>query len=63
MAGAKLQTNGKSFIKEDDARSEAIWESALEELLTNNFLKGRGSKGQVFQVTRQGYEAADHLGS
>lgn len=61
MDGAELQTNRKSFIKEGDARSEAIWESALDELRNNNFLKDRGHKGEVFQVTRQGYEAADRF--
>jgi hypothetical protein len=61
MSGPQLQTNNKQFIEMNDARSAAVWEGALEELQNNGMIKVRGHKGQIFQITREGYEAADRI--
>lgn len=63
MSGPALQTNGKNFIEDNDPRSAASWEGALEELRQYRMIKDRGSKGQVFQLTREGYQAADFIRS
>lgn len=61
MGGSSVQTNGKNFVEPDNPRSRAIWEGAVEELVRGDFLQPVGHKGEMFRVTRQGYDAADLL--
>lgn len=60
--GLTIQTNGKNMVTSpEDARCEAVWEAALNELSDTGLLEDRGYKGEVFRVTRDGYELADLL--
>lgn len=62
MGGTAIQTNGKGFTEMGNARSEARWEQALEELHRNGYVKDRVGKGEAFEVTHHGYQTADALG-
>lgn len=62
MAGLIVQTNGKQLAQMGDARSEARWRGAIEELVRCGLLEPRGHKGEVFGVTNDGYQLADRLG-
>ena len=57
----KIQTNGKNFCETGNARSEAVWEGAIEELRSLALLQDRGHKGEVFSLTKEGYRLADAL--
>ncbi len=60
--GLTIQANSRNMVTEPhDGRCEAIWQGALDELLENDLLADRGYKGEVFQVTREGYALADRL--
>jgi len=59
--GLTVQTNNKGFIGRRDARLEAIWEDAVKQLFENGLIEDKGYKGEVFAVTRLGYEYADKL--
>lgn len=59
--GLIIQTNKKGFVGERNARLEAIWEDALNQLIENSLIEDKGYKGEVFAVTRLGYEYADRL--
>jgi hypothetical protein len=59
--GLIIQTNNKGFVGERNTRLEAIWKDALNQLIQNDFIEDRGHKGEVFAVTRLGYEYADKL--
>lgn len=61
MQGLTIQTNNKNFIGKKDVRLEAIWEDALNQLIEKSLIEDRGYKGEVFAVTRLGYEYADKL--
>lgn len=61
MRDTVIQTNGKNLIPDDNSRTIAKWEYALEELVNNDFVEERGHKGEVFAVTYKGYEYADKL--
>lgn len=61
LGGTLVQTNGQSFAKEGDARSEALWEGAVAELEREMLVEDRGHKREVFAVTSRGYQVADVL--
>lgn len=60
-SGAELQSNDKNFITDQSRRAIAVWESALQELLDDGLLLARGNKGEVFEITKKGYDVAEHL--
>lgn len=59
QGGEAIQANGKSLIPDQDARTIARWVGGLEDLQRRRYIKDLGYKGEVFEVTREGYEAAD----
>jgi hypothetical protein len=59
--GLIVQTNGKNMVTSRDARTEALWEDALNELINLELVAEMGFKGEGFRVTRRGFEAADLL--
>ncbi|UDU79071.1 DUF4062 domain-containing protein [Pseudomonas sp. HN2-3] len=61
IGGTDIQTNGKNLIASRNPRELARWEGALNELLELGFLATRGSKGDSYQVTNQGYTFADTI--
>jgi len=61
LGGEQIQTNRKSVIPENNQRTIALWVGGLEDLIRRRFIKDIGHKGEVFEVTREGYEAADEI--
>lgn len=61
LSGTNIQANGKNFIGSQERREVAKWESILDELLANNFIKGVGYKGEIFEVTQIGYTYIENL--
>ena len=59
MGGVSITTKGREFIGKRDPRLEAMWKGALIELIDSGFVKDEAGNGQVFRVTREGFEAAD----
>ncbi len=56
-----LHTNDKSLLTSKDRRALALWESALQELVKGELLAARGDRGEVFEITKKGYDAAERL--
>ncbi len=61
LGGRMIQTNSRGFVERGDARSEARWKGAIDELRNLGLIADRGYKGEVFSVTDIGYRLADHL--
>lgn len=61
LGGTDLQANGKNLITDRSRRAVATWEAALQELVNEELLMQRGHKGEVFEVTKKGYEVAENL--
>lgn len=61
LGGSHVQTNGREFIGERDARLEARWRGAVDELEREGLIEDRVGKGEVFFVTDYGYVVADVL--
>ena len=61
MKGTVFQTNEKNMVPSGEPRIVAQWERALKELVENDFVEGKGYKGNIFAVTSKGYEYADEL--
>ena len=62
FGGRHIQTNDKVWPQERNARLEAVWQGALDELVTNGLAEDVSYKGEVFTLTRAGFELADALG-
>jgi len=52
---------GDLDINLDKARELAKWENALNELSNLGLIKDRGYKGEIFELTNEGWEAFDQL--
>lgn len=61
MGGLRMHANRKQFGEPGNARSEAKWESALEQLRKEQLLQDVGHKGELFRVTDRGYRVADRI--
>jgi len=58
-ARVDLHTNGVSLLTDKfDHRAVATWEAALRELVDRGLLAAHGDRGEVYEITRKGYEAA-----
>lgn len=62
-SGLILQTNGRQMCERQDPRSEAKWQAAIRELVQQGLIEGRGHKGEVFNITAEGFRVADQLKS
>jgi hypothetical protein len=59
-AGVDLHTNGVSLLtSKADHHALAVWESALQELIKASLLVTRDERGEVFEITKQGYDVAN----
>ncbi|MCG7854087.1 MAG: hypothetical protein MIO92_16350 [Methanosarcinaceae archaeon] len=63
MGGEEIQAGGKSMIPDNSSRTIASWVGGLEDLRRRRYIKDIGHKGEVFEITREGYEAADEISS
>jgi len=62
LNGIDVGTNRRSFINKGDARSRAMWEGAVDELASKGFIKDVGHKGEIYEVSRAGYDLAETFG-
>jgi hypothetical protein len=54
-----LHTNGVSVLtSKADHQALALWEAALQELVQAGLLLDHGGRGEVFEITKKGYDAA-----
>lgn len=60
IGGRFIQAGGTSFGGQG-GRESAKWEHALNELVALNFVVERGYKGEVFELTHEGWAVADRL--
>ena len=61
-ASVDLHTNGKSLLtSKEDHRALASWESSLDELVKDGLFVNRDDRGEVFEITKKGYEAAERI--
>ena len=59
--GQFISTNGKAMIPDQKSRTVARWVSGLEELAQLGYIRDVGLKGEVFEVTREGYDATEDI--
>jgi hypothetical protein len=59
MGGLSVEANERDFVERGNRRSEAQWRKALRELVEAGFVEQRGSEGEIFEVTDEGFRAAD----
>lgn len=59
--GSEITSNDKTFNEDSSPRTIARWEGALEELEKRGFIRATSKAREVFEVTREGYVAADAM--
>jgi hypothetical protein len=59
MGGSHVQTNGKAFGQGGSHREQTSWWSAVDELEGLGLIRDLGYKGEVFELTREGYHIAE----
>lgn len=57
--GTSISTNGRNFVEAGNARSEAEWDGALQQLEQRGLVIDRRGKREVFSVTDAGFRIAD----
>ena len=63
MNGTRISAGRQPFGEPADRRSVAKWEAAVEQLRNAGLLNDVNGKGEVFEITHAGFEAADASGS
>ncbi len=61
LAGLVVETNSRTLNEIGNARSEAKWKAAVEELVNRGFVEQSDDQGEVFVMTKAGFEAANGL--
>lgn len=56
-----IQIGDKQMIPEQSPRTVALWIGGVEDLQRRRYIMDVGHKGEIFQVTREGFEAADSI--
>jgi len=59
FSGEEIGASGQNFIQEQSPRNVALWNSALEELISLGLIKDLGHRGEIFVVTEKGYQAVE----
>jgi hypothetical protein len=57
--GVEISSNDTTFNGDMSPRTIALWEAAIEELEQRGYVKAASDAREVFEVTRDGYAAAD----
>lgn len=60
-SGRNTQVGRESLNQPHNARSEAMWKQAIQDLVEVGLLADRGYKGEVFGLTGKGFQVADLL--
>ena len=58
-----IHANRKQMIPDQEPRTVARWKGGLKQLERYGYIEGIGYEGEVFEVTQEGYEAADEIGT
>jgi hypothetical protein len=61
MDGVHISAHNTQFGEKGNARAEAKWKAAVNQLVNFNLIEDRGYKGEVFSMTDEGYRVADLL--
>jgi len=59
--GDHISAGGRNFVSENSPRETARWKAALDQLIQYGLIRDRGYKGEVFEVTDEGYSAVDQI--
>ena len=59
--GTDIQAGSVPMIPDNNPRTIARWVGGLEDLQERGYIRDTDYKGEVFQVTREGYEVADRI--
>ena len=56
LSGEYLQIRNKEFITSQDRKNVVRWYGGLDELVDKGLVEPKGDKGQIFTVSKRGYD-------
>lgn len=59
MGGESIEAGERSLVPDREPRTVARWRAGVKELQNRGYIEDQGHKGEFFQVTSAGYDAAD----
>jgi hypothetical protein len=59
LGGQLIQAGGRQLISDQSPRIVALWIGGIEDLQRRRYITDISHKGEVFEVTREGYENVD----
>ena len=59
--GVSIYVGDKNFVTSQEHREVIEWEAALEELLSVGYIKQQNVKGELFAVTKKGYDYIEQV--
>lgn len=60
LIGLHIIANDKDFTASRDPRVIASWEAYFDELVKNNYIRATGVSGDMFKITKSGFEYLDN---
>ena len=61
LDGPLVQVGQENYAGDGDARLQARWEGAVDELEHLGLIAAQGNKREIFKVTRDGFDVSDHI--
>ena len=61
LGGNSISTKSIEFIRKNTPRELARWTSAIDELLSQKYIKLVGRKDKIYTITNSGYVFADQV--
>lgn len=61
LSGEYIQVRDKDFITSQNRREIVRWTNGLDELVKRGFVEVKGDKGEIFTVSKNGYDYVEQL--
>ena len=59
-SGYTVQVKSRNLVEDTNSpKQRAIWESAISELEKGELIKEEGNSGEIFKMTKKGFDIAD----
>ncbi len=61
LGGEAIDANGENMLFNNEPRTIALWKGGINDLLRRGYIEDNQNNGELFEVTREGYQAVDEV--